>query len=413
MADPQGDGGVDLNHNPETISALHVKSVKEAAELANYLPLNWDVLPKLPFYGPFVGYNTQWYRASIAIAVLSARSRAQRVLTQDEMQALANVTARMTKRLTYEFPLLAGVVFALERRTRGVFGFPFYTPGPTFSPDHFPNKYRPLLTGSSARTMFHGLRFGAYTAATHFVLKMGFLVWASSLQLVEFGSDPKLAAVRESMKQNRDKYNELEKQARGELRENEFAGRHGPVLARKTAASGDENGEGTARDYMRISRETPQQQQQQWSQQQSQQQPQSQSYDDGYADSFAGSQDDFDDASPIAPSVRRQESSRPTGGPGASWERLRHPGAPGQKPVAISQAPQGQYGWEALRNGQAPPQQPKPAPSSSDSSQQTTGDYTISTADEEKAFAQNQAQKDFDAMLEKERKGESESSRRW
>ncbi|CAK7239031.1 MAG: hypothetical protein STHCBS139747_000452 [Sporothrix thermara] len=427
MPDRQGPEGLDLNLDPEAISTIHIKSIKEAAQLADYLPLRWDELPKVPFYGRFFGYNDEWYRASVAVSVLGVRSRAQRALTQEEMQILAGFSANMTRRMSYEFPVMIGTVFFLERRTRATFGFPFYKPGPSFSPNHFPSKERPTLQGAQARMMWHGLRFGLYTATTHFALKLAFVAWAASLNTFDFDSHPKLGPLRDALHGSRAKYEELEKKARQELREQQLAGRARPDPAsqmqgyvgdarREPPQPARQTQQGWSQQQPQPQSQSQQQQPQQQQQQQQAPPPQSQSYDDyysdNYSDDFAGGQDDFDDASPIAPSVRRQESTRPTGGPGASWERLRHPGAPGQKPVAISQAPQGQYGWEALRNGIAPPQKPKPA-SSSDNSRQTTSDYTISSADEEKAYAQSQAQKDFDAMLEKERQGESEPSRRW
>ncbi|CAK7264900.1 hypothetical protein SEPCBS57363_001316 [Sporothrix epigloea] len=422
MANWQGQGGEGLGVDPNTVSTMHIKSIQEAAKLADYLPLRWDELPKIPFYGRFFGYNDQWYRASIAVSVFGIRSRAQRVLSQEETQVLANLSATMTKRMSYEFPVLIGTVFFLERHTRANFGFPFYTPGASFSPDCFPNAKSPMLKGAQARLAWHGLRFTFYTAASHFALKLAFIGWASSLNTIDFESNPKLADLRETLKRNRGKYEALEKKARQEIREKQLAGRSRPEPVVQTRSYSDNVKEDPVQNTSQIPHSQTQEQEQRWpqSQQQRQQQqqsqtqeePQEQSYDD-YSDSFADNQDDFDDASPIALSARRGESTKPTGGPGASWERLRHAGSPGQKPEAISRAPQGQYGWEALRSGQPPPQQSKLASSSPEGGQQTTGDYTFSSADEEKAYAQNQAQKKFDALLEKERKGETEPTRRW
>ncbi|CAK7270442.1 hypothetical protein SEPCBS119000_004091 [Sporothrix epigloea] len=416
MADRQEQGGANLNIDPNTVSTMHIKSIQEAAHLADYLPLRWDELPKIPFYGRFFGYNDKWYRASIAVSVFGIRSRAQRVLTQEETQILASYSATLTKRMSYEFPALIGTVFFLERRTRASFGFPFYKPSASFSPNYFPNSKSPMLEGAQARLAWHSLRFTFYTAASHFALKLAFIAWATSLNKMDFESNPKLADLRETLRNSRGKYEELEKEARKELRDKQMAGRSRPEPVSQS------------RSYPEVGRGEPAQgggqttqvpaQKQQWLQPHKQQQPQpqpqpqEQAFDD-FSDSFADAHDEFDDASPVAPSARREELTKPTGGPGASWERLRHPGAQGQKPMAISQAPQGQYGWEALRNGQPPPKQAIPASSSSEGNRQTTGDYTFNSADEEKAYAQSQAQKDFDALLEKERRGESEPTRKW
>ncbi|CAK7230143.1 hypothetical protein SEUCBS140593_007485 [Sporothrix eucalyptigena] len=424
----QGQGGLDLNLDPNAISTMHIKTIKEAAKLADYLPLRWDELSKVPFYAKLFGYSDDWYRASVAMAVLGIRSRAQRVLTQEEMQAIAGMSARLSTRMSYEFPVMLGTALFLERRTRATFGFPFYKPSEAkgFTPNSFPTASSPILKGSQARMAWHALRFSLYTAVSHFGLRMVFFAWATSLNTLEFESNPKLADLRETLKVSVGQWKDAKKKAALEEERSNGRQQFGGMRPREEGQDEPSAAPSGLRESVLFGRRAlqqqpsqalpqpqEQQQEQQWSQPE-QQQPQSQNYADysnDYSNDFSSDQDDFNDASPVAPSARREAPTRPTGGPGASWERLRHPGAAGQKPVAISQAPQGQYGWEALRNGQAPPQQPKPAPPVD--SRQTTGDYTISSADEEKAYAQNQAQKDFDAMLERERKGESESSRRW
>lgn len=95
----------------------------------------------------------------------------------------------------------------------------------------------------------------------------------------------------------------------------------------------------------------------------------------------------FDDASPVAPSEQTNYSPQNSGQQGGSaWDRIR-----GQ-----AQAARGQPGsWAKKRQDEM-----------TSRGAQDGSSYNYSTADEEKAYAKDQAQKEFDEMLERERRGQ-------
>ncbi|ERS97870.1 hypothetical protein HMPREF1624_06041 [Sporothrix schenckii ATCC 58251] len=415
-----GEGPVDLNANPNALGSIHVKSVKEAAALSQYLPIRWDELPKLPFYSRLVGYDDSWYRATIAMSVIGMRSRAQRMLSQEEVQILANMTAGLTTTMSYEFPVMLGTSIFLERRTRPTFGFPFYKPKEGFDPNVFPTKTSRLIEGPMARTAWHVFRFSMYAAASHFVLRTAFFAYGTVANSYVFDRDPRLADLRTSLKsalaakRGPDSILKVTERAASRTAEaREALERRGRDREAQQRGVLPDQEQQQHQQQQQQQQYQPYQQYQSPPQQQQQKQPQTQSYDDYSTDL----DDDFyDDASPVSPAEQRRRSGwkqQPTSGTGegTAWDRLRSPGHAGEKPTAISQAPPGQYGWEALRKGKSPPQPPS---KQDNSNRPTTGDYTFNEDEEEKSYARNQAQKDFDAMLEKERQGESDRpSRRW
>jgi hypothetical protein len=95
----------------------------------------------------------------------------------------------------------------------------------------------------------------------------------------------------------------------------------------------------------------------------------------------------FDDASPVAPSEQTNYSSQNQGQQGGSaWDRIR----------VQAQAARNQPGSRAKKS-----QDEMTSRGAQDGSS-----YNYSALDEEKAYAKDQAQKEFDEMLERERRGQ-------
>jgi hypothetical protein len=107
-------------------------------------------------------------------------------------------------------------------------------------------------------------------------------------------------------------------------------------------------------------------------------------------DKWDNQDDVLDDASPMAPSQRSKTAgyeAPPTSG--SAWDRLRKQARSGQGSAPQESKPQGDSAWAAARQG------PKE-------------EFTYDKAEEEKNLAKEQAQKEFDAMLERERRGETD-----
>jgi hypothetical protein len=108
--------------------------------------------------------------------------------------------------------------------------------------------------------------------------------------------------------------------------------------------------------------------------------------------------DDDDDASPIAASARKQPVAAPAG---SAWDRIRQQsqGAPRQQQQSDYQS----RAWAARSQTESQPQSQsgwgnQGAGSSSDS-------FSFSKSDEERAVAKEQAQDEFDRLVERERSG--------
>lgn len=455
MADNgSGQGNIDLNADPDALGVgiQHIKSVADAAKFGDYLPIRWNEVPRPAFYARLYGQNDEWYRAVVSVSVMRMRKRAERPLTEDEAQLVAQAAGQMTSTLSKEMPVTLATAAGFVKWGHTTHRFPFYTPKAGFNPDVFPSANSPLLMGSLARQMWTMLRFTLYAGITHVFMRGIFVSYAALAQSKSLELDPRLANLRESVAKagnspvsfllgpadvwkpgNTNKMQQQQQQQKQKLQPQSQYAQRIQQAQREQA----QRAQAQQQQQQQQPQQPQQQQEEQWTQQpaapppqqqQQQQQWQSQpqpprqpqpqqTQSSGFDDGSNNFDDDFyDDASPMSRDEQRRQAwkqRRPTSGTGEStaWDRLRHPGTSNEKFTPISKAPPGQYGWEALRKGKSPP--PRPTNDDDNSNKPTTGDYTFNEADEEKQFARNQAQKDFDAMLEKERQGESDRPTRW
>lgn len=125
--------------------------------------------------------------------------------------------------------------------------------------------------------------------------------------------------------------------------------------------------------------------------------PQSQRQEQTPSDSW-DSLDADDDASPIAPSHRVVTQPEPSD---SAWDRLRQQAATQNKQLKQSSPnPQTPNRWSDLQTRGVG------SPDSKDS-------YSYSSADLEKSTAKEQAQREFDQLLDRERQGEDQGNKRW
>lgn len=147
--------------------------------------------------------------------------------------------------------------------------------------------------------------------------------------------------------------------------------------------------------------------------------------------SSSGSNDDFDDMSPVSPAARRQEAASASRSGGSAWDRIRKQQGGQSQSHSQQQQQQQQYpaetsswgssssdnsaantsgsvgggGWGAVRG--------RNNTNNSNNSSASSGEsYTYSAADEEREsrmYEKEKAQKEFDAMVERERNGQGAS----
>ncbi|KAK0707526.1 hypothetical protein B0H67DRAFT_315003 [Lasiosphaeris hirsuta] len=157
---------------PEAVRAFtHSQSVKEGLNIAylnrNQLGINYEQLPKMPFWSPLFGYTIEnWFKGGIASDIMRLTALAARPLSPTETQALAESSARSRSIIPWKQPLVAAVALSLTWRGRGRFRFPFYTPGKSFDPSRFKGLnflgWHSVLYGLHAIRAWHCVRFASY-----------------------------------------------------------------------------------------------------------------------------------------------------------------------------------------------------------------------------------------------------------
>ncbi|EFX01278.1 hypothetical protein CMQ_6220 [Grosmannia clavigera kw1407] len=379
------DGGLDAN-SITSISNLHVKSLGDLARLSGHLPISWPDLPRMPFFGPLLGFNDQWYRAAIALSVLETRWRGNRSLTPEEVQVVAGQTAKAVATMAYEVPVLFGTTWLYERRGRATFRFPFFQPGASFNPGVFPSARWPALQGTAARSMWHLARVCLYTSLSHFALRTLFISYAMAVKNVEFERDPRLGSLRAAIRDHM-----ADRLASREQQLHPTRGSPGlplPPPGHSTQPLAHPRETDSSAFISTSNTPTP---------------APVQPYDDlsDETDNFAA--DTHDEASPVAPIARHRgwkRDVRPDDGAnsGSAWDRVRNQASSGEpRPVPVA------HSWGASRRAT-----PQPAAAS----QKPTDDDRFSEFSVEKPTERQIEQKEFDAMLERERQGQGDERRR-
>ena len=354
----------------------------------------------------------QAYEKAIHDLVQASSKVLQRPLTQEEADAIAFHYAAGMRISSYGMPLGA-VLGALQfRRGMRTFRFPFRTPfkeGSRFSPDQFGP-----LRGAQARTSWHFLRLGAYLAFGSYLGRYIAISFALTSVMSAHNKDPRLKQYREAAQKRsremRQQRGEAATQQRSTMEEAQRAGQKGESLemwrmrkraeveeARRRQASGgavdDMSPTGGA-----FEEETRMQTdgfvRDDW------QAPQSDNTTQPWQDrtSNTGSAPTNPSSATSRPqrpanSSSQQSSSTPKQS-GSAWDRLRQ-GAMSNSTGSTSSS---QSSSRAARSNTSRSSQSNSSTSDSDS-------FSFSQGYEDKQLAKSEAQKEFDARIEREREG--------
>lgn len=387
------------------------RAIKRVAEYARRFDYDSYAHP-LPIVGPLFGIQEETVRRMVGIHWLDASNTLKRPLTADEEDAFAVVVSRQMHYLSYAGPV--GVMAGSYRayNTRASWRLPFWKMGKDFDPSivKLP-RGRAILQGEVAKRFWQGLRYGLYSANGVVFSFLIFLSFTAQSGRASVRMDPRLKEYRETMMaelrqrmtgRNQEQPGQRPSQPRrdptgqGSQSAGELWGSHRREIEGHRDTYDDASpsgGRGMQDDYQNYSSQNsmntfpPEQSPQRtedvsmprtYSRQTRTQSPRSQ------APPQQEPQVDFlnelDDASPVAApppgSPRRNPSSNNSAG--NSWERLRK---------------QASEGSSAQRN---PSREPRPS---------QTDDYTFSSKEEIDQLAQSEAQKEFDARIERERRG--------
>ncbi|KAK3678217.1 hypothetical protein LTR78_002313 [Recurvomyces mirabilis] len=124
----------------------------------------------------------------------------QRPITQPEADALAYHFAKSLRMASYGSPIGTAIAVALAYRGRKTYRFPGWTPfkeGSRFSKDRF----GPLFTGYRARIAWQGTRFWAYGMVGAVLGQIFFGSYALSVSLAGRAMDPRLKSFNEALRE--------------------------------------------------------------------------------------------------------------------------------------------------------------------------------------------------------------------
>ncbi|KAF2162510.1 hypothetical protein M409DRAFT_58265 [Zasmidium cellare ATCC 36951] len=358
--------------------------------------VNLTNLPKPVFQSTHPPFMT----SAIQDACKAASSVLQRPVRQEEADALAYHMTRGLRIGSYGGPI--GTLCAMPIFLRGIpkFRFPGWTPGKKFNPDKFM-----FLSGGRARIMWHTMRFFAYSFAGTMAGQVALGSYALSAGSAGRLMDPRLKDLSQKIRENArngpggllpgkrevdqtagPREGETVEMARQRARVQEAWRRNrqgGAVVTGGAvddmsptggAFAGDfvEEGSGSQSDTF-VSSDVQAQRQISSAQRQDGGQSQSPSQRP------SGNGSRREEASDPFASSSSEPESKPSG---SAWERLRQQAASGQNRPSTSRA--------------------QPA---SRSTSNEGDSFTFSNADEDKQLARAEAQKQFDARIDREREG--------
>lgn len=368
----------------------------------------------LPVLGPLFGFTETAIRMTAAERIQYHAKLLGRPISRKETEALMYHTYKGMAIGSYGNPMAMGAGIFRAYRTRDTYRFPFY--GALKSEDGWWNGQRVRIMGQDvaegplARWGVHIFRGSVYGTLS-LAFGMFFVAsYATTVAAVGELRDPRLRDLQQEVKfKTRQPMGEAEamKQPKdpmgqGNTNAADLWKRHREGIGARDDASpststdnyGGEIGGpgGTNTGVMSDAQMQTQETRQQASPQEIPTENRASTFRvEKVEKQPTGFDDDFDDASPTSP------SSTDEGQSGSSWDRIRRQA---QKQAS---GKEGGRGWNAIRKEQQ--------------EDSTAGDsFTFSSADEERQLAQDEAQKEFDARVERERQGGNFSEnkgRRW
>ncbi|KAI0173453.1 hypothetical protein GGR52DRAFT_387915 [Hypoxylon sp. FL1284] len=323
---------------------------------------------------------------SILALVTDSAKAAQRPLTAGEVEATSEIAANASLYFTWARPMsLAGAfLYTQYRQEKQSFMF-VRLKALRFDPNIFPTKRLPLLTGANAAAAWQIARILSHAPFFYF-LSLPFL---GSLVRMTFDANVRLDSRLQNLLQDIKTNSAMRAQQRqgqrvaNQLPENRQFQHDGPGT---NSQPEDAMGGSAPSPSTAATTPTPLPA---WSQSL---QPR-----DDVSDLF-----DDDDGSPVPASVRRAELQQDRSAQGGStWDRVRQQSQSGSAQWRRGDSSGQERGWGRLRQDKT---------QNTGDAQRRTENYSY-TQDEErkeqKNYEKEQAQKEFDAMLEAERRGGS------
>jgi hypothetical protein len=368
--------------------------------------INTSKLPKpIPIIGRLLGYNDEFLLNFVGARIVVISKILGRHPSQEEANAVAYYTAKNIAINSYGGPVGAAAGMWRAYDTRSTFRFPFYQPNlETFQPDKFPQGLG-WVKGFNAMTCWHAARASSYVVFGLIFSRFLFTSYGATTSAIGEVSDPRLKAVTAAI------------QAEAQKRKGSLPGMQGtPAPQERQLPNGGrpadahyDRGEGSSQDDASptggiFGEENTA----------------------GTPGTFGGSiggptQDGGRWPGRVAPLPTQKNTQEAESQPFDAWDDASPTGGQGIAESTV-QTSQGSA-WDRVRRGEKPAPSPsksggKPQPKQSPWSRQqhetqkeqregaTTGDsFAFSKTEEERTYAKEEAQKEFDARVERERRG--------
>lgn len=349
-------------------------------------------LPKpVPIFGSVFGYDANMIAKATQLKAKTLAEYMQRQLTEDEINATAFWTAKQVSLMSYGPP--TGIVAGLWRsyKTRETMRFPFFQPDfETLEKEIFPHARMALLRGNRAVFAWHALRSLGYMGFGMFFSGMFFGSYAMSVAAVGEVGDPRLKAVTEEMrKRSREKKIQSTGSAQGQQRtpprapmvkedSSRISGMYGGQTPDDASPTGGMYGGAETTAPIEQTQWKPLPQSNPAPVPMSAPEPQSETFD------FFGEDTQKPAQQPAAANTQPQQ--------GSAWERLRRQKAAGS-------------GWDNVRKTQGPEQSEWSRQQGQEQKERKQGSSFGDSYVEERNYAKEEAQKEFDDRIERERRG--------
>lgn len=321
------------------------------------------------------------------------------MLTDQEAQAVGDhVNSLRDAQMAFQdFSLAAITYLTLRQPGRGTFRFPFLQPAYKF-------RGGPIGAGRLVQVGWHCLRFFAYTAVWTLTVNMPVALAVTQSKNTAFRNDPRLKGLlSRTADTNRD--------ATAVSAWDRPVASLPPSRQDQTESpfldSWPDESAAPAVEIPRAQTEVA------WSQaaERGQNEPLRQSdqvQQDSSSSSWDGPVDDIDDASPVASASRLQPGPSGASAGGSAWDRIRRQSQPRQGQQEQQQ--QSRQAWDSMP---APEQQQRSPSGSWRGYRSPEPHQAYSGSDTGKTEVRDQAQQEFDRLLERERQGRDQDGGGW
>jgi len=351
-------------------------------------------LPRpIPIIGSFIGYRRSQVQAGIIQALAAGQVVLQRPLTAEEIEALSHVWAKKSSIASYGTAFGLGAAAYQAYRTRATFRYPFWTPNAEkFNPDQFFT-----LKGPLARRMFHVTRAIPYLVLGKILGSIFGESWGTFYAVNQTRLDPRLKEFEEAMKRRASQRLGAPRSATPGQTADERPSPQG----RSTWPTEDPRTATLARNNTKNDDDmSPAAGNEAWS------------------DSFDGSSDIASTSAERSPAADTGYAATPYNRASRTSERSRSRDEasrtsglfPGETEKEVSNT---ESTWDRIRRSAAgQTSQPKSRPPQETQSEDS---FNFPSTDEERQLAKAEAQREFDARVERERRGADfeDRGKRW